>query len=85
MRKLGNRVQSRRVALGLTIKELAALCGVALSSLSFLERGRIYSLRPYLILLAEKLGMSIDELLEGCADKADIDLFYEGIRKDGKL
>lgn len=63
--QLAERVRSRRLAAGLTIREAARAASLSPATLSRLERGDYLPGRDSLIKLAEWLDMSITDLAAG--------------------
>ena len=58
----GSRVQQRRVALNLTQRQLARMCGLTQQSISKIERNAIVPRDRVKQLIAQKLGTTISEL-----------------------
>lgn len=60
---IGNRIQSRRNQLGLSISQLAQSTGLSKSSLQRYENGHIYNMGiQYVVPLCEALHISIHDL-----------------------
>jgi len=55
---LGRAIRARRRALGLTLSELGAQCGLSVTFLSFLERGKTTASLGSLAAISESLGVS---------------------------
>lgn len=64
--RLGLRVKQARITAGMTQVELAERTGLAQQTISHLERG-LSATSGYLHLIAEALGVSVDELLKGAS------------------
>jgi XRE family transcriptional regulator, fatty acid utilization regulator len=60
---LGLKLKSLRQARGLTLQALAALCGLSVSYLSEIEKGKKYPKADKLIAVAEALGAPFEELV----------------------
>jgi len=66
-RTIGANIRKKRNELGITMKVLADLAGMAVSAIASLENGlRVKDFTPYeLHRVADALGVSIDSLYEG--------------------
>ncbi|MBL8152190.1 MAG: helix-turn-helix transcriptional regulator, partial [Blastocatellia bacterium] len=60
---LGVKVKNHRQAKGLSLKDLSEKTGLSISYLSEIEKGKKYPKLEKLILLAESLGVSFDDLV----------------------
>jgi transcriptional regulator with XRE-family HTH domain len=69
--EIGPVVQRRRSALGLTLEQLAARCGVSKSMLSQIERGQANPTFAVLLSLTRALKLDFDDLLQGAAGPKD--------------
>ena len=69
--EIGPVVQRRRSALGLTLEQLAARCGVSKSMLSQIERGQANPTFAVLWSLTRALKLDFDDLLQGAAGPKD--------------
>lgn len=71
---LGERLRSRRKALGLTLAEVAELSGLSMPYVSNLERGRGNPTVEALSAIADALKFDLADLFGGTADLADEEL-----------
>lgn len=62
---VGRRICEVRVALGLSVKDLATAAGIHYNHLYLLEKGAYFPKSPTLRKLAKRLGVSVDWLLTG--------------------
>jgi transcriptional regulator with XRE-family HTH domain len=69
MEEFAARLRSLRETLGLSQSQLAARCGVSLDSLQNWEQGRTEPRLSALVQLAKGLGLSLDVLVFGPANK----------------
>jgi len=65
MRDMGNRIAQRRAALGLTQVELARDLGTSQQTIAKWERGQGFGPVPRFVALAERLGCTVGELIDG--------------------
>lgn len=66
--RFGERVRDLRLAAGRTQEDVAATMGVAVSTISRLERGVVGVNSSRLPALAEALGVPVEALFEGVAE-----------------
>ena len=64
-RELGERIRSRRKALGLSQEQLGEVCGVHRTYVGQVERGDVNVTLKNLLALAEGLGVDVGELVQG--------------------
>lgn len=58
--RIGQRLKDRRIALGLTLREAAPICGVSFQSLGAVERGTKNATMDLLDKIATGLGITLD-------------------------
>lgn len=66
--ELGERVRQTRLARGWTLKDLASRTGLAISTISKMERGEISLTYDRFMRLAQGLGMDVGELFDADAE-----------------
>jgi len=63
IKKLGARIREARLKAGLSQQEFANICNLELSQINRIELGKINTSVSHLFLIAEKLGVSPQELI----------------------
>jgi transcriptional regulator with XRE-family HTH domain len=64
-RRIGERIRTRRIALGLTQEQLASSLGVSYQQVQKYERGTNRISAARLVVLAQRLGLSAEHFLDG--------------------
>jgi transcriptional regulator with XRE-family HTH domain len=63
IKQLGSRIREERLKAGLSQQEFADICNLELSQINRIELGKINTSVSHLFLIAEKLGVTPQELI----------------------
>lgn len=70
VRAIGERIRGKRLAAGLSQQRLADLCELELSQINRIELGKINTSISHLFLIADKLGVQVEELIKNATAKS---------------
>ena len=65
LKTLGNRMRSLRERKGVSQESFAGICGLHRTAVGLLERGKSIPRLDTLLIVAEHLGVTVSDLLEG--------------------